>query len=100
MTPRAHVNVPREAWLRSRDNDVYAAALSECRSGDPSWCSAHEKCRNGDCFIDSHIVAQRAELRHLVVELGKIGRELRRKFDEKPPDPPATTPRRRLTVVR
>jgi hypothetical protein len=73
------VQAPREAWLRSRSDDVYAAAISECRSGDPSWCSAHEKCRQGDCFVDSFIVSGRRELRHLVAELIVLGHELKKR---------------------
>ena len=71
------IQVPREAWLRSKSHDVYAAAISECKNGDPSWCSAHERCRFGDCFVDSHIAHGRRELRCLVTDLIRLGKELK-----------------------
>lgn len=42
---------PIEADLQSRVHGTYANAMLACESGDPSWCSAHGRCRrDGECF--------------------------------------------------
>lgn len=42
----------RESGLRHGSSDgAYAAAIMLCTAGDPSWCSAHGRCRmEGACF--------------------------------------------------
>lgn len=69
MTPE-EATTPRESWLRSRDHDRWAAAMSLCQHPLVD-CHRSGQCAYGTCFVE---VGQDALQRRLAALEARVAR--------------------------
>lgn len=78
-TGEADMSGVPESWLRAKSTLRFVSAIVQCGSGDPSWCSAHGRCRRGGACFDPDVQSVRAMTREeLRAEVARLRGEVTR----------------------